>query len=60
MKIKKLPPSNKYKKKQTIKVKSGKNTDFVGIKNRMEERLFKSRDVFTPSDFNEMGRVWTF
>ena len=62
----KLPPY-KYEKKQVMKVKSGKCTDFIGRKNKMEDKLldqnfqsYRSENIYTPSDFNELGRVWTF
>jgi len=63
MKIKKLPYSEKWKRKQVMKIKSRKCTDFIGRKNKMENRLLepnKSESIYTPSDFNELGRVWTF
>ena len=63
-----LPYSNKHEKKPVIKVSCGVQQDIIGRKNRTENRLLnnalggslEARDLNTPSDINEIGRVWTF
>lgn len=60
MEIKKLPYSNKYEKKSTIKLNNKRYQDYIGRKNKMEDRLLNKSEDISPSDFNEMGRVWTF
>jgi len=64
-----LPYSNKWEKTKYRKVKWQKISDPIGKKSQLENKILniecsekteKSRDIYSPSDFNNIGRVWTF
>lgn len=69
-----LPYSEKHKKPTYRKVKFQKENkppfniedkilnrlDSLSKLNKLDKITVKSRNIFTPSDYNTIGRVWTF